>query len=188
MPFRFERLEIPDVILVRAQRFADARGFSMEIYKRSQFAAQTIPHLFVQDNYSHSVRGVLRGLHYQKQPKAQGKLVSVIRGEIFDVSVDIRRRSPTYGRWVGVVLSGTNARMLYVPVGFAHGFCVLSDEAGVVYKVTEEYAPDLDRGIIWNDPDLAIAWPVQNPVVSERDASLPTLRHADHNFVFEGAS
>lgn len=187
MPFRFERLQIPDVILVEAPRFEDARGFFMETYKRSQFAEQGIPHAFVQDNYSRSVRGVLRGLHYQKEPKAQGKLVSVIRGEIFDVAVDIRRGSPTYGRWASAILSEENGRMLYVPVGFAHGFCVLSEQADVVYKVTEEYAPDLDRGIIWNDPDIGIAWPIDAPILSAKDAGLPRLLNADNNFAFAGS-
>ena len=163
MPLQFSRLEIPDVVLIRAQAIEDRRGFFIETYKRSAFADAGIPD-FVQDNYSHSVRGVLRGLHYQKRPKAQGKLVGVVRGTIFDVAVDIRRGSPTYRRWVGVTLSGGEHRTLYIPEGFAHGFCVLSDEADVAYKVTEEYAPELDRGIRWNDPDLAIAWPLERPV------------------------
>jgi len=186
MPFRFERLEIPDVILIEAKAFEDARGFFMEIYKRSEFEANGIPHGFVQDNHSHSVHGVLRGLHYQKHPKAQGKLVFVIRGEIFDVAVDIRQGSPTYGRWVSVTLSAKNRRMLYVPVGFAHGFCVLSEEADVVYKVTSEYAPELDRGIVWNDPELSIRWPIQQPILSPKDAQLPLLREADNDFIYEG--
>jgi dTDP-4-dehydrorhamnose 3,5-epimerase len=184
MPFRFQRLEIPELVLVEAVAFEDARGFFMEAYKRSEFVANGIPETFVQDNYSHSVRGVLRGLHYQKEPRPQGKLVGVVRGEIFDVAVDIRRGSPTYGRWVSVVLSQENHRMLYVPPGFAHGFCVLSDEADVVYKVTAEFDPALDSGILWNDPDLAIPWPVKEPILSPKDASLPPLRLADNNFVY----
>jgi dTDP-4-dehydrorhamnose 3,5-epimerase len=174
------------VILVETQRFIDARGFFAETYKRSSFSERGIPDLFVQDNYSHSVRGVLRGLHYQKYPKAQAKLVRVIGGEIFDVAVDIRRGSPSYGRWVSAVLSATKGEMLYVPVGFAHGFCVLSDEADVAYKVTEEYAPEVERGIMWNDPDLAIPWPVRTPILSPEDAALPWLREADNDFVFDG--
>jgi len=185
MPFRFERMEIPDVVLVEAQRIVDDRGSFMETYRRSQFAAHGITDLLVQDNYSHSVRGALRGLHYQKHPKAQSKLVGVIQGEIFDVAVDIRRGSPTYGYWVSAVLSAANGRMLYVPVGFAHGFCVLSEEADVVYKVAEEYVPDLERGIIWNDSDLAIAWPVDDPILSPKDLALPALCEADNNFHFE---
>lgn len=177
MPFRFQELEIPGVMRIEAQRFEDARGFFMETYKASPFAAHGIP-AFVQDNYSHSVRGVLRGLHYQQQPKAQGKLVSALTGRIFDVAVDIRPDSPTYRRWVGEELSRENGHMLYIPPGFAHGFCVLSEEADVVYKVTEEYAPELDRGIMWNDPQIGIRWPVSEPILSPKDAQLPSLEEA----------
>jgi dTDP-4-dehydrorhamnose 3,5-epimerase len=184
MPFRVVRLEIPDVILIEPKLIEDRRGFFLETYKQSEFEAIGILDTFVQDNHSHSVRGVLRGLHYQKAPMAQGKLVSVIRGEIFDVAVDIRRGSPTHGRWTGVTLSSGDPRMVYVPAGFAHGFCVLSDEADVVYKVTKEYAPELDRGILWNDPDLGISWPIQHPVLSPKDAQLLLLRDADNNFEY----
>jgi len=184
MPFRFHRLAIPEVILVEAQRFRDSRGFFMETYRASQFAENGIGVRFVQDNYSHSVEGVLRGLHYQKNPKAQGKLVMVITGKVFDVAVDIRRGSPTYGRWVGEILSDENGRMLYIPPGFAHGFCVLSHKADLTYKVTEEFAPDLDRGILWNDPDIGIEWPVQEPALSLKDLRLPRLRDADVNFEY----
>jgi dTDP-4-dehydrorhamnose 3,5-epimerase len=182
MPFQFHRLDVPDVILVQAQKLGDSRGFFAEPYKLSEFAAHGIAQSFVQDNLSHSTRGVLRGLHYQKQPKAQGKLVTVLTGRIFDVAVDIRRASPTYGQWVGMELSGEDCRMLYIPVGFAHGFCVLSDEADVVYKVTEEYARELDRGVLWNDPEIAIRWPLSEPILSAKDARLPLLREADNNF------
>jgi dTDP-4-dehydrorhamnose 3,5-epimerase len=182
MPFQFKKLEIPEVILIEAQTFADDRGFFAETYKRSEFAACGIPHSFVQDNLSHSVQGVVRGLHYQKHPRAQGKLVTVLNGRIFDVAVDIRKGSPTYGQWVGMELSGEDCTMLYVPVGFAHGFCVLSQEADVVYKVTDEYARDLDRGVLWNDPDLGIQWPVTEPLLSPKDAELPLLKDADNNF------
>jgi dTDP-4-dehydrorhamnose 3,5-epimerase len=182
MPFQFQRLAIPDVLLVEAQTFDDHRGFFMETYKRSDFAAHGIGDAFVQCNRSHSVRGVLRGLHYQIHPRAQAKLVSVLLGEIFDVAVDIRHGSPTYGRWVGERLSGQNRRMLYVPVGFAHGFCALSDGAEVLYMVTDEYAPECDRGLLWNDPDIGIDWPIADPILSAKDAQLPTLRQADNNF------
>lgn len=182
MPFRFDRLQIPDIVLIEAKRFPDNRGFFMETYKRSEFAAHGIPHTFVQCNYSHSVHGVLRGLHYQKHPQAQGKLVTVLTGQIFDVAVDIRRGSPTYGRWVGEVLSAESGRMLYVPEGFAHGFCVLSQEADVLYMVTDEYAGELERGIVWNDPEIGVQWPIADPVLSARDAELPLLRGADNNF------
>jgi len=188
MPFTFTRLEIPEVLLVEAKTFGDARGFFIETYKRSDFVTQGISHPFVQDNYSHSIRGVLRGLHYQKEPAAQGKLVAVVRGEIVDVAVDIRHGSPTYGRWVSVILSDTNHQMLYVPVGFAHGFCVLSAEADVVYKATAEYAPELERGIRWDDPALGIRWPVHDPILSPNDTRLPPLQQADHYFVYTGIS
>jgi dTDP-4-dehydrorhamnose 3,5-epimerase len=182
MPFQFDRLQIPDIILIEAKRFPDHRGFFMETYKRSEFAAHGIPHTFVQSNCSHSVRGVLRGLHYQKHPQAQGKLVTVLTGQIFDVAVDIRRGSPTYGRWVGEVLSAESGRMIYVPEGFAHGFCVLSQEADVLYMVTDEYARELERGIVWDDPEIGVQWPITNPVLSARDAQLPLLKDADNNF------
>ncbi len=186
MSFQFQRLDIPDVVLIQGQGFEDQRGVFMEIYKRSVFSANGIGESFVQDNYSHSVQGVLRGLHYQKPPQAQAKLVSVLRGEIFDVAVDIRRGSPTHGRWVGKVLSAKNNRLLYIPVGFAHGFCVLSKAADVLYKVTAEYAPELDRGILWNDPAIGIRWPIENPTVSPKDAELPPLQLADNDFLHTG--
>jgi dTDP-4-dehydrorhamnose 3,5-epimerase len=184
MPFEFRRLEIPEVILVDARRFADDRGFFMETYKASEFAAYGMPVSFVQDNLSYSSQGVLRGLHYQLHPQAQGKLVAALTGRIFDVAVDIRQRSPTYGRWVGQELSAQGGHLLYVPPGFAHGFCVLSDAAHVLYKVTAEFAPELDRGILWNDPEIGIAWPVPSPTLSAKDAALPPLRKADNNFEY----
>ena len=185
MALKFQQLEIPDVVLIEAPVFADERGLFMESYKRSVFLANGIRDTFVQDNYSHSLRGVLRGLHYQKPPKAQAKLVTVLRGEIFDVAVDIRRGSPTYGRWVGKFLAARDCRLLYIPVGFAHGFCVLSEAADVHYKVTAEYAPELDRGVIWNDGDLAIRWPIENPTVSLKDAKLPPLKSLDGDFLYQ---
>lgn len=185
MPFRFRRLEIPEIILVEPKIFGDDRGFFMETYKRSEFAANGIADTFVQDNHAHSVRGVLRGLHYQKDPQAQAKLVTVVWGEIFDVAVDIRQGSSTYGHWVGEVLSAENGRMLYIPAGFAHGYCVLSDVADLVYKASAEYAPDLERGILWNDPEIGIGWPITDPILSPRDEQLPPLRDADNNFAFE---
>jgi len=200
MPFKFKRLAIPDVILIEPRILPDERGFFMESYKYSEFAAFGIKEHFVQDNHSRSGKGVLRGLHYQNPPKAQGKLVRVVIGEVFDVAVDIRsargikregnipraKGSPTYGKWVGVKLSAENKRMLYIPPGFAHGFCVLSEEAEVLYKVTEEYAPDHEVGIIWNDPELAIEWPIKDPILSVKDAALPTLNDAENRFIYEG--
>ncbi|HEY3340485.1 MAG TPA: dTDP-4-dehydrorhamnose 3,5-epimerase [Anaerolineae bacterium] len=179
MPFSFFPQTIPEVILVEPRRSGDARGFFMETYKRSDFAANGITEEFVQDNYSHSVRGVLRGLHYQKAPQAQGKLVMVLQGEVFDVAVDIRRGLPTFGRWVGVTLCSDEPRIFYVPPGFAHGFCVLSEQADFVYKVTSEYAPALERGILWNDPQIGVAWPIADPILSARDLQQLPLSQAD---------
>ncbi len=184
MPFRFRRLAIPELVLIEVDQFGDHRGFFMETYKRSAFVANGIAAEFVQDNYSRSARGVLRGLHYQNHPQAQGKLVMVLQGEIFDVAVDIRQGSPTYGQWVGLTLSAQQVHMLYIPPGFAHGFCVLSEIADFTYKVTGEYSPDLDRGIIWNDPAIGIAWPLREPRLSAKDAGLPPLAEADNTFVY----
>ena len=186
MPFEFQPLKIPDVILITAQQFPDDRGFFMETYKKSDFESHGITRTFVQDNYSRSTYGVLRGLHYQKDPEAQGKLVSVIKGKIYDVAVDIRQGSPYFGQWVGVELSDEHPQLLWVPEGFAHGFCVMSETADFTYKCSGgEYAPDTYRGIAWNDPDLNISWPVENPSLSERDQQLPQLKNADNNYVYE---
>jgi dTDP-4-dehydrorhamnose 3,5-epimerase len=182
--FTFKNLEIPEVILIEAKVFADDRGFFVEAYKYCEFGCGGISRTFCQDNYSRSVRRVLRGLHYQKNPAAQAKLVSVVRGEIFDVSLDIRSGSPTYGQWVSAVLSDQNHRLLYVPEGFAHGFQVLSDQADVLYKVTAEYSPEHERGIHWNDPSLRILWPIPDPLISPRDARLPNLKDAENNFEY----
>ena len=185
MPFSFKRLEIPDVVLIEPKVFRDDRGFFMESYKRSEFVDFGIDEMFVQDNHSRSRRGVLRGLHYQNPPRAQAKLVRVIDGEIFDVAVDIRKGSPTYGRWVGVYLSDENMRMLYIPVGFAHGFLALSDVAEVLYKTSDEYSPEHEAGIVWNDPEVGIDWPVEEPVLSPRDCRWPGLGGAVNAFVYE---
>jgi len=179
VPFEFEKLDIPGLVLIRPQAFADERGFFMETYRLSDFAAAGIADRFVQANVSYSKRGVLRGLHYQKQPKAQAKLVHVVAGEIYDVVVDLREDSPSFGRWYATVLSAENGRMLYVPPWCAHGFCVLSEEARVAYSVTEEYSPELERGILWSDPALAISWPVEAPIVSPKDQALPLFAAAD---------
>ncbi len=184
MPFEFRSLEIPGPVLIRPRVFGDARGFFLELYKHSEFAAAGIREHLVQDNYSRSARGVLRGLHYQKSPKAQGKLVMCLQGGIFDVAVDIRKGSPHFGKWTGAELTRENRLMLYVPPGFAHGFQVLSESAEVMYKCTEEYSPSDDRGIIWNDPDIGIAWPITDPVLSGKDGMQPRLRDADNNLTF----
>jgi len=165
---KFIRTAIPDVVLIEPKVFEDARGFFMETYNRRVFAEHGIRGEFVQLNHSLSVRNTLRGLHYQVG-KPQGKLVRVIRGRVYDVAVDIRFGSPTFGRWVSETLSAENRKQLYVPVGFAHGFCVLSEEAEFIYACTDTYYPEGERGIIWNDPDLAISWPVKEPILSEKD-------------------
>lgn len=182
MDFHFKKLSIPDVILIEPEIFKDKRGFFMETYKYSDFAGFGIKEYFIQDNYSGSAKGVLRGLHYQNHPKAQGKLLRCIKGKIFDVAVDIRKGSPTYGSWVGIELSEKNNLMLYIPPAFAHGFVVLSSFAEVIYKCTEEYSSEDERGILWNDPDIGIKWPVKRPILSEKDRGLPLLKDAYNNF------
>lgn len=178
MPFEFKRLDIPDVILIKPKVFNDGRGFFMETYKKPDFERAGIKWEFVQDNHSKSKYGVLRGLHFQREPYAQAKIVRCIRGVIYDVAVDLRKDSPTFGKWVGIVLSEHNKWQLYIPRGFAHGFVVLSDVAEVVYKVDNVYAPDYEGGIIWNDQDIGIDWPIDNPILSEKDKNWPTLRKA----------
>jgi dTDP-4-dehydrorhamnose 3,5-epimerase len=169
---------LPEVIIIEPDLFHDTRGYFMETYHQEKFSGGGIHVRFVQDNQSMSYRGTLRGLHYQiKRP--QGKLVRVLQGEVFDVSVDIRRSSPHFGKWVGVTLSEHNKRALFIPPNFAHGFFVLSDKAEFSYKCTDFYFPDLERAIRWNDPDLAIEWPVQDPILSGRDASCPLLKDAE---------
>lgn len=170
---------LPGVILLELDVFDDARGRFYEVYRRDRYAQLGIAAEFVQDNYSSSVARTLRGLHYQLGAP-QGKLVSVLRGEVFDVSVDIRRGSPTFGQWFGTVLSAANHRQVWIPPDFAHGFAVLSDEADVVYKCTTAYAPARERTVRWDDPDLAIAWPLREvPLLSPRDAAAPALRDAE---------
>ncbi|MDL1965224.1 MAG: dTDP-4-dehydrorhamnose 3,5-epimerase [Candidatus Desulfofervidus auxilii] len=186
MPFEFIPLEISQVILIEPKVFADTRGFFMETYSYKAFAKFGIKEHFVQDNHSRSVKGVLRGLHYQKHPTAQAKLVRCVKGAIFDVAVDIRKGSPTYGKWVGVTLTAENKRMLYIPVGFAHGFYTLEEDTEVIYKVSHYYSPKDEAGIIWNDPKIGIIWPSNTPVVGERDRKWPPLKEADNNFTFEG--
>lgn len=173
MPFDFKRLAIPEVLLIEPRVRTDSRGFFVETYKRSEFAAAGISEIFVQENHSSSLHGVLRGLHYQRPPHAQSKLVRVISGKIFDVAVDLRPRSATAGKWVGIDLSAEDKKMMYVPDWCAHGFCVLSEYAEVAYHTSKEYSPDHESGIMWNDPSLGIKWPIRNPVVSDRDTRWP---------------
>jgi dTDP-4-dehydrorhamnose 3,5-epimerase len=165
---KFVETELAGVVLIEPDVFNDPRGYFLETYHAGKYADGGISGPFVQDNFSHSVRGTLRGLHYQLK-HAQGKLVMALEGRIFDVAVDIRKGSPTFKRWVGVELSGENKRQLYIPPGFAHGFCVLSETADVLYKCTDLYSPQDERGVIWNDPALAIAWPIADPLVSQKD-------------------
>ncbi|OAI45943.1 dTDP-4-dehydrorhamnose 3,5-epimerase [Nitrospira sp. SCGC AG-212-E16] len=186
MPFEFVPLEIPGLTLIKPRIFGDNRGFFLELYKYTDFSKAGIEGHLVQDNYSRSTKGTLRGLHYQKSPKAQGKLVSCVNGRIYDVAVDIRKGSPYYGKWSGVELTEENKYLLYVPPGFAHGFQVMSETAEVMYKCTEEYSPENDRGILWNDPDINVVWPVQNPLLSEKGKRHPLLTDADNNFEVNG--
>ncbi|MFC1569492.1 dTDP-4-dehydrorhamnose 3,5-epimerase [bacterium] len=182
MPFHFQKLNIPDVILIEPKVFEDNRGYFMESYKQTDFIVNEISEHFIQDNISLSSKNVIRGLHFQTPPHAQGKLVMALQGEIFDVAVDIRQNSPTYGNWISKNLSQTNQYMLYIPPGFAHGFCVISDHAKVMYKCTAEYAPQCDQGIFWNDPAINIDWPVKNPLLSDKDLALPLLNKTKNLF------
>lgn len=165
---------LPGVLIVEPTVYGDERGFFMESYNRATFESLGLPGTFVQDNHSRSTRGVLRGLHYQ-YPQWQGKLIRAIHGEIFDVAVDIRRSSPTFGQWYGTVLSSENRLQMYVPQGFAHGFCVLSEAAEIIYKCTALYKPSDDAGLRWNDPAIGIEWPIDDPVLSDKDRVAPLL-------------
>jgi dTDP-4-dehydrorhamnose 3,5-epimerase len=173
MPFIFEPTELPDVVLISPKVHGDARGFFMETYKRSEFQAAGIDAPLVQENHSRSAAGTLRGLHYQRAPRAQGKLVRVLQGAIYDVAVDIRQGSRTFGRWVAITLTAESRQSLYVPPGFANGFCVTADVADVIYMTTDEYVPELEHGIPWNDPSLGIPWPIPEPILSPRDRAWP---------------
>lgn len=185
MPFEFKKLGIEDVILVTPKVFGDARGFFLESYQKSTFFENGIKVEFNQDNHSKSTKGVLRGLHYQTNPKAQAKLVRCSRGKIFDVAVDIRKNSKTFGKWVGEILSEENKNMLFIPEGFAHGFVVLSDEAELLYKASGEYSPANDRGIKWDDKDISINWGIDfEPLVSEKDAKQPYLKNIKEEELF----
>ena len=176
MPFVFEKQKIEDVILIKPKVFGDNRGFFMESYKKSEFFENGIKVEFNQDNHSKSTAKVLRGLHFQKAPYAQAKLVRCSRGRIYDVAVDIRKNSPTFGQYVKVELSEENKNMLYIPVGFAHGFVVLSEEAELLYKASGEYAQQADRGVLWCDKNINIDWEINfEPILSEKDKVQPKL-------------
>lgn len=168
---------LPGVLIIEPRILGDDRGFFLETYHAGRYGQAGIEGPFVQDNHSRSVKNTLRGLHFQ-EPRSQGKLVQVFLGSVFDVAVDVRRGSPTFGQWLGTELSSENKRQLWIPAGFAHGFCVLSETADFVYKCTELYAPEAERAIAWNDPDIGIAWPISAPLLSKKDASAPRLRGA----------
>jgi dTDP-4-dehydrorhamnose 3,5-epimerase len=175
MATRFITTDIPGVLIVQPDVHPDARGFFSEVYRQQEYTRHGVAASFVQDNHSHSRRGVLRGLHFQFQ-QAQDKLVYAARGEIFDVVVDVRRGSPAFGKWFGHVLSDQNHQQLYIPRGLAHGFCVLSETADVIYKCSDYYAPAGELGVLWSDPDLGIQWPIAGPLVSAKDGQSARLR------------
>jgi dTDP-4-dehydrorhamnose 3,5-epimerase len=175
MAVQFTSAPIPGVVVCQPDVYPDDRGYFTETYRADLYARNGVAGPFVQDNRSHSVRGILRGLHYQIA-QAQAKLVSVVRGEVFDAVVDLRRGSPAFGKWFGLVLSAENRRQLYVPEGLAHGFCVLSDTADVAYKCSNYYHPGAERGLLWSDPDVGIQWPNPHPVLSPRDAGHARLK------------
>lgn len=180
MPFKFQSLHIRDVVLVEPEAFGDSRGFFMETFKQSDFDRAGIKFNPIQGNHSKSVRGVLRGLHFQVDPHAQGKLVRVLRGSIFDVAADMRKGSSFFGKWVGAELTEKNRQMLLVPRGFAHGFVSLEDDTEVEYLVDNEYSKESEAGVIWNDPTIGVKWPIPNPILSEKDAKWPKLDAARH--------
>jgi dTDP-4-dehydrorhamnose 3,5-epimerase len=169
------KTDLPGVVIIEPRVFPDDRGFFVETWQQARYQECGLPGQFVQDNLSASTRGTLRGLHFQ-HPSAQGKLVYVLQGEVFDVAVDIRAGSPTFGRWISEILSDENQRQLYIPEGFAHGFCVTSERALVAYKCTDFYNPTADNGVLWNDPDLGIDWPTRTPILSPKDSARLPLK------------
>jgi len=186
MPFKFTKCELEDIVKISPVVFNDSRGMFFEAFKKSDFEKHGIAGDFVQQNCSSSEKNVLRGLHYQLEPHAQGKLIQVKSGEIFDVAVDIRKNSPTFAKWVGVRLNSEKHEMLWIPQGFAHGFLVLSDHAEVTYMISGgEYSPQAEGGIIWNDSEINIKWPVENPLLSEKDIANPSLKNAEINFIYK---
>jgi dTDP-4-dehydrorhamnose 3,5-epimerase len=182
MAVRYTKTSLPGVLIIEPVVFKDDRGFFLETHHQRKYVEGGIDTSFVQDNRSHSKKGVLRGLHYQLR-YPQGKLVYVITGEIFDVAVDIRRGSPTFGKWEGIYLSSDNNRQVFVPEGFAHGFCVVSETADVLYKCTDFYDPDDEFGILWSDPTMSIEWPVASPVLSSKDSQYPRLTEIAEGFL-----
>jgi len=186
MPFEFTPFtQLPEVVRIKPRPFTDERGWFAEWYKRSEFAAHGIRFDFPQDNDTRSTRGVLRGLHFQNDPAAQGKLVRCVVGKVFDVAVDIRRKSPTFGRWVSTTLSADNWCMMWIPPGYAHGALTMSEVAELLYKVTCEFSPENDRSVRWNDPAIGIDWPITDPILSKKDAEAPLLKDVDSRFVWK---
>ena len=182
MPFKISQTKIPEVLVVEPEVFGDSRGFFLETYHQKKYTEKGIKKTFVQDNHSRSSRDILRGLHYQlKNPQA--KLIYAATGEILDVAVDIRKGSPNFGKWVGIILSEENRFQLYVPEGFAHGFCVLSETADVIYKCSELYSPGDDRGVNWSDKSININWPANVPLLSDKDKNLPSLKEIPENLL-----
>lgn len=179
------KTRLDGVIIIEPKVFRDERGFFTESYSFKKFEEAGLHYNFIQDNHSLSVReGTIRGLHYQANPKAQTKLVRILKGEALDVAIDIRLGSPTYRQWISIKLSTENMRQLIIPRGFAHGICTLAPDTEVFYKVDEFYAPDCDRAIRWNDPDIAIEWPYNDPLLSEKDSNAPLLKDAENNFIY----
>jgi len=180
--FKFQKTDLEDVYVIEPEVFGDQRGFFMETYNKEEFKKHGISVDFVQDNHSKSKKGVLRGLHFQKK-YPQGKLIRVIKGKVYDVAVDLRKSSPTFGKWFGIELSAENKKMFWVPRGFAHGFVTLEDDTEFTYKCDEFYHPEDEGGLIWNDSGLKIDWPIENPTLSEKDQDFPTLKKL--NFFFK---
>ncbi len=178
MPFKITKTPLEGLLIIEPQKFGDSRGFFMESYKKSDFIEVGITEEFIQDNHSSSQKGVLRGIHFQKEPMAQAKLVRVTRGAVWDVAVDFRKNSPTYGQWYGATLSEENNRMLYIPTGFGHGFLTLEEDTHFLYKCSNEYSHKDEGGIIWSDPTIDIKWPQvdREYTISEKDTTLPTLK------------
>lgn len=181
--FVFTKIELSGAYLIEPHIFKDERGFFAEMYNESVFKHNGIEDVFVQDNFSYSKKGVIRGLHFQTEPHNTAKLLRCVRGEICDVIVDLRKSSPTFGKWKAFILSDKNMNIVYVPKGFAHGFCVTSEEADVHYKVTDYYYSDLSKGLRWDDPDLNIKWPINNPVIlSDNDSNWPSFKESKYQF------
>lgn len=186
MAIRVEKLKIPGLLVITSEIHSDERGFFMETYKKSDFHEAGFREIFVQDNISMSKKGTIRGLHYQLEPKAQGKLLRVFTGKIFEVAVDIRKNSPTFGRWAGVMLTPESGKAFWIPPGFAAGMATLENGSILSYKTTDEYSKEHERGIRWNDPDIVIDWPaeISSPIISDKDKKHPFLKEAEINFIF----